>query len=146
MSTKCQYHAAASNPKWWEEENCPNIMRCSLTIKKVVPIITWSPWNPVEIKKVDPKILSLKLNGASIYSNPWSKEKYRPNKIVMYSEIFLFLKFLLIIDKWLQVIEIPELKRIMVFKRGVWYGLNAVIPIGGHIIPIFKSGASLAWK
>lgn len=28
-------------------------------IRNVVPMITWIPWKPVVIKKVDPKILSL---------------------------------------------------------------------------------------
>jgi hypothetical protein len=33
------------------------------------PIITWSPWNPVAMKKVDPNEESGMENGASIYSN-----------------------------------------------------------------------------
>ena len=48
-STKCQYHAAASNSKW-----CWVICRSRHVVKKVVPMITCSPWNPVATKKVDP--------------------------------------------------------------------------------------------
>lgn len=48
-STKCQYHAAASNPKWcslvkWFKYNLKRH-----TIKNNVPTITWKPWNPVAI-------------------------------------------------------------------------------------------------
>jgi len=53
-STKCQYHAAASNPKWWIDEKWFIKCRTKQTNKNVVPIITWSPWNPVAIKKEDP--------------------------------------------------------------------------------------------
>jgi len=34
-------------------------------VRNVVPIITWSPWNPVAIKNVDPKAESEIENGAS---------------------------------------------------------------------------------
>jgi len=47
-STKCQYHAAASNPKWWFDEKCNVIWRRRHVVRKVVPIITCSPWNPAE--------------------------------------------------------------------------------------------------
>lgn len=53
-STKCQYQAAASNPKWWEEEKWNNIWRKRQIEINVVPIITWIPWNPVAIKKQEP--------------------------------------------------------------------------------------------
>lgn len=42
-STKCQYHAAASNPKWWFDEKCSVICRSRHVVRKVVPIITCSP-------------------------------------------------------------------------------------------------------
>ena len=54
MSTKCQYHAAASNPKWWLFEKWINIFRKKQINKNVVPINTWIPWNPVAKKNVDP--------------------------------------------------------------------------------------------
>ena len=54
MSTKCQYQAAASNPKWWLLEKWLFKCRIKHTNKKEDPINTCSPWNPVAIKKVDP--------------------------------------------------------------------------------------------
>ena len=52
-STKCQYQAAASKPKW----------RCGREValhgadqaddRKMVPTITWKPWKPVARKKVE---------------------------------------------------------------------------------------------
>jgi len=44
------------------------IRRSIDVIKKVVPIITCSPWNPVAKKKVEPKDESEMLNSACIYS------------------------------------------------------------------------------
>lgn len=67
-STKCQYHAAASNPKWWFDEKCSVVCRIKHVIRNVVPIITCSPWNPVAIKNVDPYAESAIVNGASMYS------------------------------------------------------------------------------
>lgn len=53
-STKCQYQAAASNPKWCILDRWPLYIRIRQINKNVVPIITWIPWNPVAIKKVEP--------------------------------------------------------------------------------------------
>ena len=53
-STKCQYQAAASNPKWCEELNSPFVWRKRVTKRKIVPTNTCKPWKPVAIKKVDP--------------------------------------------------------------------------------------------
>lgn len=67
-STKCQYQAAASNPKWWPDVKWNLISRRRQTVRKVDPMITWSPWNPVATKKVEPYTLSAIENGASWYS------------------------------------------------------------------------------
>ena len=67
-STKCHYHAAASNPKWWFDEKCSVVCRSRHVIRKVVPIITCSLWNPVAMKKAEPYAESAIVNGASIYS------------------------------------------------------------------------------
>jgi len=53
-STKCQYHAAHSNPV-----KCSSLLfmvfsRNKLTIKNVEPMITCNPWNPVAMKNVEP--------------------------------------------------------------------------------------------
>lgn len=53
-STKCQYQAAASKPKWWLEVKWWRICRSRQTARKVEPIRTWRPWNPVATKKVAP--------------------------------------------------------------------------------------------
>ena len=46
-------------------------------------MITWRPWNPVAIKKVDPYTLSAILKGASMYSMACNPVKYRPRPTVM---------------------------------------------------------------
>lgn len=53
-STKCQYQAAASNPKWCPGVKWNFISRKRQISRKEDPIITWRPWNPVATKKVDP--------------------------------------------------------------------------------------------
>src|SRR5690606_25170036 len=46
-STKCQYQAAASKPKWCCGVKCPLIARNRQTARKMVPTMTWKPWKPV---------------------------------------------------------------------------------------------------
>ena len=75
MSTKCQYQAAASKPKWWFKENWVFKFRIKHVNKNNVPISTCKPWNPVAIKKIDPYDESEILNCASIYSYIWRNEK-----------------------------------------------------------------------
>jgi len=64
--------------------------------RKVDPIKTWIPWNPVAIKNVDPKVESDIEKGASMYSNPCSNENNMPNVIVIISLILALFKFFLI--------------------------------------------------
>jgi len=45
-----------------------NNCRKKQTVKKIVPIITWIPWNPVAIKNDEPYTESAIENPASIYS------------------------------------------------------------------------------
>lgn len=47
---------------------------------------------------------------------------------------------------WAHVTETPDESRMIVFKSGIWKGLNAEIFLGGHSIPISIEGASLEWK
>lgn len=47
---------------------------------------------------------------------------------------------------WAQVTDTPEDSKIIVFKRGIWKGLKALIFLGGHNIPISIAGANLEWK
>lgn len=53
-STKCQYQAAASNPKWCPDVKWNLISRRRQTVRKEDPMITCSPWNPVATKNVEP--------------------------------------------------------------------------------------------
>lgn len=68
-STKCQYHAAHSNPTMCGDEFLKLLNRISDTVRNVEPIITWIPWKPVAMKNVDPKAESRMENEASLYSN-----------------------------------------------------------------------------
>lgn len=74
-STKCQYQAAASNPKWWFLEKWLRYRRVRDIVRNVVPMRTCSPWNPVATKKVDPYTLSAMVKGASRYSSAWRRVK-----------------------------------------------------------------------
>jgi hypothetical protein len=44
--------------------------RISDTVRKIDPMITCRPWNPVAMKNVDPNAESAIQKGASTYSNP----------------------------------------------------------------------------
>ncbi len=46
-STKCQYQAPASKPKWCCRVKWYWVWRHRLVIKKMVPTKTWKPWKPV---------------------------------------------------------------------------------------------------
>lgn len=67
-STKCQYHAAASNPKCRVFEKCDIMVRIRHTKRNEDPISTCAPWNPVATKNVDPYTLSAIENDAAWYS------------------------------------------------------------------------------
>jgi hypothetical protein len=85
-------------------------------------------------------------NGASMYSMYWREEKYVPSTIVAISP---FLDFFMSCDTraWcLKVTLAPEDRRMIVFRRGVWEGLNTWMPVGGHTRPISKVGDRLLWK
>lgn len=118
----------------------------SETIINRVPIITCNPWNPVAIKNVDPYTESAIENEASIYSNNWSIEKYRPKITVIINplEVCEWLFF----NKawWAQVIETPEDNKISVLRRGIWRGLKGIIPAGGQFIPNSILGDKEEWK
>lgn len=46
---------------------------------KIVPIITWNPWNPVPKKKQVPNTPSLIVNEETLYSIPWKQVKTNAN-------------------------------------------------------------------
>jgi len=122
------------------------LKRVRETAKKIDPMITCSPWNPVAIKNVDPKDESAIENGASLYSNPWNNEKIAPKVIVRISAILALLKFLFSISWWDHVMETPEDNKRIVFRRGILIGLNELIDKGGHIWPNSTVGEILLWK
>ena len=145
-STKCQYHAAASNPKWWWLEKWWLSNRKKHTARKVVPIITCNPWNPVATKKVEPYTLSAIVKGASRYSHACRAVKYSPRITVNPSACTASPRFFSIILWWAQVIVAPEDSNTAVFSKGTRNGFSASIPVGGHETPISTVGASLLWK
>lgn len=64
------------------------------------------------------------------------------NKRVMFAFCSLLLR-----KRWcLQVIEIPEDKRMTVFNSGTFMGSKASILLGGHDCPISIQGLTLEWK
>jgi hypothetical protein len=54
-----------------------------MAARKIEPMITWVPWKPVPIKKMEPNILSEIEKRVSLYSEYWRKVKYRPSMIVI---------------------------------------------------------------
>lgn len=122
------------------------IKRARQTKRNKVPIITWSPWNPVATKNVVPNTLSAILKEASKYSKAWRAVKYRPKNTVRKSPCLALFRSPLIIAWWDQVTLIPEDRRIIVFKSGTWIGLKGLTPRGGQVAPISTAGARLLWK
>jgi len=130
----------------WTEELINLLKRINDTAKKIDPIITCNPWNPVAIKNVEPKDESAIQKGASIYSKPWNTVKIPPSIIVRIKENFALLKFFFNISWWDHVILTPEDNRRIVFSKGILIGLNEIIEYGGHICPISIVGEILLWK
>lgn len=81
-STKCQYRIDDSRPMWCSAVKWYAIIRKNATAMKIVPIITWNPWNPVEKKKHDPYTPSAIVKSASMYSSPCSAVNIKANTIV----------------------------------------------------------------
>jgi hypothetical protein len=116
------------------------------TVRKIDPMITCRPWNPVAIKKVDPNAESAMQNGASVYSKPWNSVNTAPNVMVR-ANALVALAFILFIMAWCaHVTETPEDRRRMVFSSGILIGLKELIDMGGHIWPSSTVGEILLWK
>lgn len=114
--------------------------------RKIVPIITCKPWNPVATKKVEPYTESAIQKGASIYSKAWRSVKINPNSTVTESPLTASILFPCTILWCAHVTVAPELRSIAVFNKGTEKGFKAFIPIGGHITPISIEGDKLLWK
>ena len=122
------------------------LKRCIDTNKKTDPMITCSPWNPVAIKKLDPKEESAIQKGASAYSKNWNMENTTPRKIVRYKAKLDFFKLLFNISWWAQVTVTPEDSRRIVLSKGILMGLKGWIERGGHLCPNSIVGEMLLWK
>lgn len=145
-STKCQYHALASKPKWCSEVKWALACRTVITRINVVPIKTCRPWNPVAIKNVLPYTLSDMENEDIAYSMAWRAIKYTPSTTVITSLLIASNQCSSIIAMCAQVIVAPLDSKIVVFRRGTSNGLIVEIPVGGHTLPTSILGLKEEWK
>lgn len=104
--------------------------------------MTWAPWNPVATKNKDPKIESLILKVAVIYSNPWQIVNKIPSPIVYDKAIITNFQFLIKMALWAKVVLIPEDNNKIVFNSGTANGCNVAIPWGAQIAPIVVAGVN----
>lgn len=111
-----------------------------------VPMITCNPWNPVAKKNVLPYAPSLKVKGASQYSNPCNPVKISAKNTV--SRIPNNTPFRLPwINEWCAYVTVaPDESKIIVFNKGISNGFNGSIPAGGQCAPNSTVGASALWK
>src|SRR5580765_1616018 len=92
-STKCQYSPSVSIPWWFAWVYLP---RKALPVTKAMqttPQKTWKPWNPVVVKKTDPKSETCGLNPSwrsFQYSTPWIEMKVTPKRSVRQRKSFIF--------------------------------------------------------
>ena len=98
----------------------------------MVPINTWKPWKPVNIKNKDPKTLSFIENGAILYSYAWINVNKIPYKIVISNPLAVADLSPAKIALWQQVTVIPEDNKIIVFNKGKPHGSNETILNGGQ--------------
>ena len=111
---------------------------------KIEPINTCKPWKPVVIKNLAPKEFSLTEKLLFLYSKNWINVKKIPKNKVKKKKFFLFL---FINKRWCaQVIVKPLVKRIQVFKNGIWKGSIEIKKNGGQTDPILSLGTKLLWK
>jgi hypothetical protein len=116
-STKCQYHAATSNPKWWFDEKCSVVCRRRYVVRNIVPIFTCYPWNPVATKNVDPYAESVIANCASKYLYACSAVKYNPNRTVKNNPWVPWVALFSSSPWCAHVTVTPDVSRIVVFSR-----------------------------
>jgi len=74
------------------------------------------------------------------------RKKYLPRRLLKSMLAWPCWNFLFSISWWDHVIETPDDKRRIVFRRGILIGLNEVIDRGGHIWPSSTVGEILLWK
>ena len=113
---------------------------------KAVPIITCKPWNPVLKKKVEPYVLSVRVNEDTAYSTAWNVVKTKANTIVTSVPSRDPSLLPCITEWWPYVIVNPDESNKTVFKRGNSKGLTESIPLGGQRAPISTGGDKALWK
>ena len=86
------------------------------------------------------------MNGASLYSNACSTVNRIPRITVISNDVFLLLISLFRIEWWHHVTDTPDDRRMIVFRSGMFIGLNGRIAAGGHVCPISTFGEILLWK
>lgn len=81
-----------------------------------------------------------------MYSYICKNVKYIPNKIVNNNLLYVCEKFLLINLWWDHVTVIPDVIKMIVFRRGILKGSKILIPFGGQLRPNSNVGVNLEWK
>jgi len=112
----------------------------------MLPMITWSPCNPVNAKKHEPYTLSEILNVALKYSIICIKVKKNAKNNVFTKPSLAPIESPLIKQKCVHVIDTPDTNNIVVLNNGTDHAFNITIFIGGHIIPKIMAGDKLEWK
>ncbi len=137
---------ADSSPTWCLALKCKTYVRHRQTRRKVEPISTWRPCNPVATKKTDPYTLSAIVKGASLYSIAWRSVKIAPRKTVSWRPwIDPFWSPATIL--WCAHVTVtPEERRNPVFSRGTANGSRACTPTGGQTHPRFGEIDQDLWK
>lgn len=114
--------------------------RINVTVKKMEPIITCAPWNPVATNRADPIAESVRSKEVSMYSSHCKTvnitPRVTPNAIPIIIPVFEFL----IIASWAHVILTPLTNKIPVLRSGIENGFKYSIPTLGHIIPMVCDG------
>ena len=142
------------NPSFMSEELnsiAVNTARTRQNNKKIVPIVTWSPWNPVVTKKVVPKTLSFQWKVIPyLYSIIWQNKNTVPKRTVTNkclakkrdSVRFTYLKR----ARCAKVIATPEDNNKIVLTKGNPQTSKDWILFGGQMLPTEIDGDKLTWK
>ena len=113
--------------------------------------MTWSPWNPVVAKKVDPYTPSFQRKLIPyLYSMDWQNKKTVPKRTVTnkcLAKELEFASFTCFNCAWCaKVIAIPEDNNKIVLTKGNPHTSKDWILFGGQMLPTEMDGAKLTWK
>ncbi len=115
-------------------------------VRKIDPIRTCKPWNPVATKRAEPSAESVRSKVVSLYSVHCRYVNVRPNKIPQKIPARRPSISCFIMAWWAQVTDTPDAKRIPVLRSGMANGFNASTPVLGQVIPISSEGIRPIWK